>query len=72
LPPLTQRDCAGADHGFREADGRRGWWQLGRNFHHSHFGIGYVGDGFDNGCFATRLVRTPFGYRVRTINICGY
>jgi hypothetical protein len=44
----------------------------GGNFHHSHFGVGFVGAGYGNGCFVTRPVRTPFGYRLRTINICGY
>ena len=33
-----------------------------------HFG----GGGYDNGCFRTRPVLTRFGYRVRTVNICGY
>jgi hypothetical protein len=55
----------------------------GGNFHLDHFnhfdhfghhyGIGYVGGGgYDNGCFRTRPVLTRFGYRIRTINVCGY
>jgi len=58
----------------------------GGNFHRDHFdhfnhfnhfghhyGIGYVGgSGYDNGCFVTRPVLTRFGYRIRTVNICGY
>jgi hypothetical protein len=43
-------------------------------FHHHWgpgFGIGYIGGGYD-GCYVTRPVLTPFGYRVRTINVCGY
>jgi len=55
----------------------------GGNFHRDHFdhfdhfghhyGIGYVGGGgYDNGCFRTRPVLTRFGYRIRTINVCGY
>ena len=41
--------------------------------HFDHFGIGYVGGGgYDNGCFRTRPVLTRFGYRIRTVNICGY
>ena len=39
--------------------------------HHHHFwgpGFGFV----DTGCYATRLVRTPFGYRYRTVNVCAY
>jgi hypothetical protein len=44
----------------------RGW-----GFHHHHFGggIGYIG-GVDEGCYVTRTVLTPFGYRLRTVNIC--
>jgi hypothetical protein len=36
------------------------------------FGIGLIGGGFDDGCYVTRPVLTPFGYRYRTINVCGY
>jgi len=31
-------------------------------------GVDYV----DNGCYVTRRVLTPYGYRLRTVNICGY
>jgi hypothetical protein len=51
--------------------GGGGW---GGGFHHHHFGgfgIGYVGYG-DDGCYVTRRVLTPFGYRMRVVNICGY
>jgi len=46
-------------------------------FHHHHHwghgvGIGYVGVGVDDGCYVTRRVLTPFGYRLRIINVCGY
>jgi hypothetical protein len=48
-------------------------------FHHHHhhfgpgFGIGYIGGGYGgDGCFVTRRVLTPFGYRWRTVNVCGY
>ena len=48
-------------------------------FHHHHhhfgpgFGIGYIGGGYGgDGCFLTRRVLTPFGYRWRTVNVCGY
>lgn len=50
-----------------------GW---GGGFHHHHFGpgfgIAFVGGGYadDDGCYVTRRVRTPFGYRLRIINIC--
>jgi hypothetical protein len=43
--------------------------------HHHHFGpgFGYIGGGYgDDGCFVTRPVLTRFGYRMRTINVCGY
>jgi hypothetical protein len=41
--------------------------------HHHHWGhgIGYIGGGYD-GCYVTRPVLTPFGYRMRTVNVCGY
>ena len=51
--------------------GGGGW---GGGFHHHHFGgfgIGYVGYG-DDGCYVTRRELTPFGYRMRVVNICGY
>jgi uncharacterized membrane protein len=48
-----------------------GW---GGGFHHwGHgFGIGFIGGGVDGGCYVTRPVMTPYGYRYRTINVCGY
>jgi hypothetical protein len=47
----------------------------GGGFHHHHFGpgfgIAYVGGGYeDDGCYVTCRVRTPFGYRLRSVNIC--
>jgi len=33
--------------------------------------IGFVDAGYDS-CYRTRTVWTPFGYRLRTINICAY
>jgi hypothetical protein len=42
-------------------------------FHHFHgFGIGYVADPAydDSGCYVTRRVMTPYGYRLRTFNVC--
>lgn len=46
-------------------------------FHHHHhfghfdhgFGVAYVG-GYDDGCYIVRRVPTPFGFRLRTINVC--
>ncbi|MGA2054898.1 MAG: hypothetical protein ABSG88_06280 [Bradyrhizobium sp.] len=48
-----------------------GGWNGG--FHHHHFGgfglgVGYV----DDGCYVTRRVLTPYGYRLRTVNVCAY
>ena len=47
----------------------------GWGFHHHHFGpgfgIGYIGGG-DDGCYVARTVITPFGPRLRTVNVCGY
>jgi hypothetical protein len=44
-------------------------WGGGWGFHHHHFGVGFVGYG-DDGCYVTRRVMTPFGYRRRIINVC--
>jgi hypothetical protein len=47
-------------------------------FHHFHHfgGIGFVGaiaaDAAEESCFVTQRVMTPYGYRFRTVNICGY
>src|SRR5258708_2784048 len=39
-------------------------------FHHFG-GIGYVGGGYDDsGCYVTRRVLTPYGYRLRSFNVC--
>jgi hypothetical protein len=50
-----------------------GWGGGWGGYHHfGHgFGIGYIG-GDDSGCYVVRRVPTPFGYRLRTINVCGY
>ena len=49
-----------------------GFWP---HHHHHHiglgFGVGYVDPGF-SGCYRTRMVLTPWGYRLRTINVCRY
>ena len=52
-------------------------WGGGWGFHHHHFhpgfGIGFVGGGYgDDGCYVTRRVPTPYGYRLRTVNVCEY
>ena len=53
-----------------------GGWGFG-GMHHHHFGhgfgIGYIGGGYlDDGCYVVRRVPTPFGYRLRTVNLCAY
>ena len=51
-----------------------GGWGGGWGYHHHFgpgFGIGYIDGGLE-GCYVTRPVMTPFGYRLRTINVCGY
>jgi hypothetical protein len=49
---------------------------LGGHHHHHNFfrhgfGVGFVGRGYDDGCYVTRRVLTPFGYRLRTFYVCG-
>jgi hypothetical protein len=42
-------------------------------FHHRHFGGFGIGVGYaDDGCYVTRRVLTPYGYRLRTMNVCTY
>ena len=37
------------------------------------FGIGFIGGVYgDDGCYVTRRVPTPFGYRLRIVNVCEY
>jgi opacity protein-like surface antigen len=53
--------------------GGGGWGGGFHGFHHHFggFGIGYVGGGYDDaGCYVTRRVFTPYGYRLRTFNVC--
>ncbi len=52
-----------------------GWkgagWGGGYHHHFGHgFGIAYVGGYGDDGCYVTRRVPTPYGYRLRTVNVC--
>ena len=52
-----------------------GFWP--HHHHHHHWGhghghgfrIGFVGGGYD-GCYVTRRVLTPYGFRWRTVNVC--
>jgi hypothetical protein len=46
-----------------------GGWGGGYHHHWGHgFGIGFVGGG--EGCYVSRPVMTPFGYRYRLVNVC--
>lgn len=48
-----------------------GWGGGWGGFHHHGFGIGYVAaPAYGDGCYVTRGVMTPFGYRLRTFNVC--
>jgi hypothetical protein len=50
-----------------------GGWGWGGGFHHFHgFRVGYIGGPVyaDSGCYVTRSVPTPYGYRLRTFNVC--
>lgn len=47
-----------------------GWGGFGHHhFGGPRFGIGYIGYD-DDGCYVVRRVPTPYGYRLRTINVC--
>jgi hypothetical protein len=60
----------GGGSGWKGGGGGDSWHH--HNFNHG-FGINYIGGGYgDDGCFVTRRVPTPFGYRWRTVNVCGY
>jgi len=51
------------------------FWPKYPHHHHHHwghghgFGIGFVGGGYE-GCYVTRRVLTPYGFRWRAVNIC--
>ena len=51
-----------------------GFWPH-HHHHHHHWGhghgyrLGFIGGGYD-GCWQTRRVLTPFGFRWRTVNVC--
>jgi Spy/CpxP family protein refolding chaperone len=57
---------AASAHGFHGHWGHGGWG-------HSGFGFGgvYVSTGVSN-CFQQRVVATPYGPRVRVVNVCAY
>jgi hypothetical protein len=50
-------------------------WPKWPHHHHHHwhpgFSVGFVGGGYGyEGCYVTRRVLTPYGYRWRTVNVC--
>ena len=48
-----------------------GFWPHHHHHHHWGQGFGFIGGcgGYD-GCYVTRRVLTPFGFRWRTVNVC--
>lgn len=61
--------AASAHPGFGWGGGFHGGW--GHHFG-GGFGIGYIGTGYvDSGCYVTQRVLTPYGYRLRTVNVCN-
>ena len=51
-------------------------WNPNPHFHHHWhpglgIGLGLVTAGYA-GCYQDRMVLTPFGYRLRTVNVCVY
>jgi hypothetical protein len=51
-----------------------GWGGGWGGYHHFHgFGVAYIGGPAygESGCYVTRRVLTPFGYRLRTFNVCN-
>ena len=51
---------------FGFGGGWHGGW--GGGWHHHHIGLGYVGVG--DACLVSQPVLTPFGYRMRLVNVC--
>ena len=46
-----------------------GGWGGGWHHHH-HFGLGFGPVGVGDACLVSRPVLTPFGYRMRLVNVC--
>ncbi|WP_439924258.1 hypothetical protein [Nitrobacter sp. JJSN] len=75
LGAMALAPSAASAHGFGGGHGGHfGHGHFGHHFGHGHFGHGfgvaYVGGYDDGGCYVVRRVPTPFGYRLRTINVC--
>ncbi|HTB03119.1 MAG TPA: hypothetical protein VK804_21845 [Bradyrhizobium sp.] len=74
LGAMALAPTAASAHGFGFGGFGHGFGHGFGGFHHlGGFGVDVVGAGYaDDSCYVTRPVLTPFGYRLRTINICGY
>jgi hypothetical protein len=72
LSAMALAPTAASAGGGGKWGGGFGW---GGGYHH-HFGHGlgidYIGGYGDDGCYVTRTIITPFGPRLRTVNVCGY
>jgi hypothetical protein len=55
----------GGHSGFHEGFGGD------RRFFHHDFGRGFAGYGYGDGCYSVRRIWTAYGYRLRTVNVCG-
>jgi hypothetical protein len=53
---------------FGFGGGWHGGWGGGWHHHHIGLGLGYVGVG--DACLVSQPVLTPFGYRMRLVNVC--
>lgn len=66
-PSVASAGWKGGGFGF-------GFGHHGHHFGHGHgfgFNTVYLGGGYDGGgCYETRRVRTPYGFRWRTVNVC--
>jgi hypothetical protein len=69
LSAMALAPTAASAHPWGGGWGGGGWG--GYHHHWGHgFGIGFIGGSVDGGCYVTRPVITPFGYRYRTVNVC--
>lgn len=68
---LSGPHFGGGGFGHHFGGGGFGGHHFGGGFGH-HFGGGFIGVPVvaDSGCFVTRPVLTPFGYRERTVDVC--
>jgi hypothetical protein len=49
-----------------------GGWKKHHHHHHGGYGFypAYAGYGYGGGCYRKRVVYTPWGPRVRVVNVC--